>query len=176
MCISGRHRSRFVQIGIYFGVGGRSAYPTFSRALCMIPLIVANKDKNILMFFLQSALFWSVMFDSGVALRATDHHRHALVLSRDYHNSVDTRDSVPTFLPIHSSGPDNPTVTVTASSRRHKCWVEPTGKTRLLTATLVTQQCDDAVEIPHQPQPWSISMPQSQATSPIPSLTLETVC
>jgi len=56
MCISGRHRSRFVQIGIYFGVGGRSAYPSLSRALCMIPLIVANKDKNMLMFFLQSAL------------------------------------------------------------------------------------------------------------------------
>jgi len=98
MCISGRHRSRFVQIGIYFGVGGRSAYPTFSRALCMIPLIVANKDKNMLMFFLKSALFWSVMFDSGVALLATEYHRHALVFSRDYHDTIDTRYSVPTLL------------------------------------------------------------------------------
>jgi len=35
----------------------------------------------MLMFFLQSALFWSVMIDSGLALRATDYHRHALVLS-----------------------------------------------------------------------------------------------
>lgn len=81
MRISGRHRSQFIQIGIYFGVGGRSAYPSFSQALCMIPLIVANKDKNMLIFFLQSVLFWSVMFDSSVALRATDYHCHALILS-----------------------------------------------------------------------------------------------
>ena len=64
------------------------------------------------------------------------------------------------YLPSSPSTPADLTTraSTAASSRRHKCWVDPTGKTRLLTATLVTRQCDDAVEIPHQPQHFYASI------------------
>jgi hypothetical protein len=66
VCISGRHKSRFIQTGIYYGVGGRSAYPTFSRALCMI--ISSSKLNTIRACYIPHLLSFDSSFDSYVAL------------------------------------------------------------------------------------------------------------
>ena len=67
VCISGRHKSRFIQIGIYYGVGGRLAYPAFSRALCMI--IRSSKSRTIRVDIASLTCYLVVLlFDPNVVL------------------------------------------------------------------------------------------------------------